>query len=276
MGVFERNPTFVEDLEPDLVFGLYDLDWDVIMPQLEQMMMLMPKLEEVGYRSIINGPESFSPDYNPMFGETPEVKGLFLNCVMTSRGIQLSGGFGSELANLIADGHTTVDMFNYDIKRFHKGLITNKKWLDQVGHEAILRSYWCKPPTLQPYAGRGHRKSPLDEVHIKNGAFMATGNGWERPAFYLPELKGQLQVPEYDWYGYYGHQKRIQQTHYEQIHLKEYAKYQYSQRVSDAIRTEVLHCRNNVGVFDQTSFAKVGVIVNSKCIRKFSWPFVIQ
>ena len=36
-------------------------------------MDIMPKLKEVGYRSIINGPESFTPDYMPLFGDVPEV-----------------------------------------------------------------------------------------------------------------------------------------------------------------------------------------------------------
>ena len=37
IGFFESNPTFLEsDLEcSDLVFGLYDLEWDVAMPYVE-------------------------------------------------------------------------------------------------------------------------------------------------------------------------------------------------------------------------------------------------
>ena len=73
LGTFERNPTFVEELEPDLVFGLYDLDWDVFQPCLDHMIDVMPKLAEIGYRSIINGPESFTPDYMPLFGDVPKV-----------------------------------------------------------------------------------------------------------------------------------------------------------------------------------------------------------
>ncbi len=33
MGAFEANPVWVE-AEPSLVFGLYDLDWDVYQPYL--------------------------------------------------------------------------------------------------------------------------------------------------------------------------------------------------------------------------------------------------
>ena len=73
LGTFEQNPTFVEKLEPDLVFGLYDLDWDVFQPCMEHMIEVMPTLANVGYRSIINGPESFTPDYMQLFGDVPKV-----------------------------------------------------------------------------------------------------------------------------------------------------------------------------------------------------------
>ena len=71
MGAFEANPTFV-DIDPGLVYGLYDFDWDVYMPYLNEHMNLMPKLSTVGQKAIICGPESFTPDMQPIFG--PESK----------------------------------------------------------------------------------------------------------------------------------------------------------------------------------------------------------
>ena len=70
-----------------------------------------------GQRSTICGPESFTPDKQPLFGETG-VKGLLVNCAMNSRGIQFSGGVGREMANLVVDGAPSLDMFAYDIARF--------------------------------------------------------------------------------------------------------------------------------------------------------------
>ena len=67
-----------------------------------------------------------------------QVEGLFLNCAMNSRGIQLSGGVGKEMANLIVDGVTSIDMSGYNIKRFQDAYVDNKKWLDERTHEAIV------------------------------------------------------------------------------------------------------------------------------------------
>ena len=57
---------------------------------------------------------------------------------MNSRGIQLSGGFGREMANLIVDGVTQIDMFGYNITRFQDSYIHNQKWLEESTHEAIV------------------------------------------------------------------------------------------------------------------------------------------
>ena len=61
-----------------------------------------------------------------------------MNCAMNSRGIQLSGGVGKEMANLIVDGVTSVDMSGYNITRFQDSYVRNKKWLDERTHEAIV------------------------------------------------------------------------------------------------------------------------------------------
>ena len=108
---------------------------------------------------------------------------------------------------------------------------------------------------------------------------MGYANGWERPMFYLKDSgmqtfanqrlmadvklihfssTGQLECPKYDWYGYYGNTKRPVLSQYERVHEDEYAPFEYSERVQHAIRDEVLHCRNKVALFDQTSFGKVG------------------
>ena len=57
---------------------------------------------------------------------------------MNSRGVQLSGGIGKEMANLIVDGVTEVDLFGYNINRFQDAYITNQQWQEESTHEAIV------------------------------------------------------------------------------------------------------------------------------------------
>ena len=60
---------------------------------------------------------------------------------MNSRGIQLSGGFGKEMSNLIVDGVTSIDMSGYNISRFHPSYIDSEKWLDETIHESIVSCF---------------------------------------------------------------------------------------------------------------------------------------
>ena len=61
---------------------------------------------------------------------------------MNSRGIQLSGGFGKEMSNLIVDGVTSIDMSGYNISRFHPSYIDSEKWLDETIHESIVSFFF--------------------------------------------------------------------------------------------------------------------------------------
>lgn len=70
--MFEGNPVYI-DPEPDLVFGLYDMEQDFLESLVEAQIKNFPELGNVGTRSQICGPESFTPDGKPLFGETPEV-----------------------------------------------------------------------------------------------------------------------------------------------------------------------------------------------------------
>ena len=61
-----------------LVYGLYDFEWDVYMPYLNEHMKLMPKLGNVGQKTIICGPESFTPDSQPIFGAESQVSNIVM------------------------------------------------------------------------------------------------------------------------------------------------------------------------------------------------------
>ena len=140
LGGFEGNPTFLDKVEDDFNFGLFDLDWDIFQPYLDAHHRLMPLLKHKGIKTTICGPETFVPDGKPIFGETPEVRGLFLNCGENSRGIQSSGGLGREMANLIADSNgTSINLDSYDVARFHEYLAANDAWLTETVQEFEVR-----------------------------------------------------------------------------------------------------------------------------------------
>ena len=74
---------------------------------------------EVGVRKFFCGPESFTPDLQPIVGEAPELKNYFVAAGLNSIGILTGGGLGRVLAHWIVDGRPDVDVTGINIDRLH-------------------------------------------------------------------------------------------------------------------------------------------------------------
>ena len=253
LGAFEANPRFWSP-EPGFSFGQFDLDFEAYLPYLEAFSRRIPRLEDVGHRSIICGPESFTPDGMPLWGETREVRGLFLNCVMNSRGVQLSGGLARELAELMLTGSSSLDMHSYDVKRFPAQLRADWDWCQAKTHERHVKTYHAPIPWDQPLAARGKVISPLHSSLTSLGAFNGVSAGWERPLLFLDNE--EMNTRDYDFYGYYGNTCH-ESYPYRDLLQTEYAMWRPSQRLSEAVRAECLECRHSFVVFDSSSLGKI-------------------
>ena len=95
-------------------------DWDRMAPYLEKAMSRIPISAEVGVRTFFCGPESFTPDLQPIVGEAPEVRNYFVAAGLNSIGILTGGGIGRALAQWIVDGRPDVDVTGINIDRLHR------------------------------------------------------------------------------------------------------------------------------------------------------------
>ncbi|MGI9415526.1 MAG: NAD(P)/FAD-dependent oxidoreductase [Hyphomicrobiales bacterium] len=94
-------------LEPDslpepFTFTLLEPNWDKFAPYFDKAAELFPMLVDAPIRQFVNGPESFTPDGNPLIGPVPEVGGLYVASGMNSRGVTVSGASGHIIADLVA------------------------------------------------------------------------------------------------------------------------------------------------------------------------------
>ena len=80
VGLFEPvcAPWKVGGVPEDFSFGEIPPDWDRMAPYLEKAMQRVPISLEVGVRKFFCGPESFTPDLQPIVGEAPELKNYFV------------------------------------------------------------------------------------------------------------------------------------------------------------------------------------------------------
>lgn len=228
VGAFEpvAKPWGHKGIAEDFCFDELPPDLDHFEPFLMNAMKRIPLLEKAGIRTFFNGPESFTPDDRYLLGETPNMSQLFVATGFNSIGIQSAGGAGKVLADWIDKGHPPMDLWDVDVRRVMP-FQNNRQYLYDRTVESLGLLYQMHWPFRQPETARNVRKSVLHDRLTAAGACFGEQSGWERPNWYAPEgVK-----PEYEYS--YGRQNWY-----------------------DHSASEMKSVRENVGLFDQSSFAK--------------------
>lgn len=207
-------------------FQLLTEDWDHFAPMLENAAHRVPAMAEVGLKKLINGPESFTPDNSFLLGETPEVAGLYVAAGFNSGGIANAGGAGLALAEWMAAGEPTRNLWSVDIRRFAP-FARSDSWLRDRTIETLGLHYALPWPNREMQSGRGVRRSPVHHLLETAGASFGSKLGWERVNWFASP--GQSTDPVYS-FGRPGWHDNVAREH--------------------------LATREAVGLFDQTSFAK--------------------
>jgi len=280
IGGYEPNPNFWASPDRDFAFGLFDMDWEAFDHNLSGHMELCPSVETAGIQSTVCGPESFTPDHKPLVGPYPSMDGYFLACGMNSMGIMLSGGLAREMAEWIVNGSPNLDLFGYDIARFHPDCARNQEWVQQSSHESYAKTYSIVHPMDEHLAGRNGRRSSVHDLLLEEGCVFQARHGFERPGFFSTgHKKGEASVLEYDYYGAY-EQSDLQNDfeHKKPYHLKTsklqgrgHETYPYRELIENhitfdwppslnVVAEEASACRSGVAVFDQSYFGKFVVV----------------
>jgi 4-methylaminobutanoate oxidase (formaldehyde-forming) len=228
MGGYEPNPIpWALDGPPkDFNFSLLNSNWDHFTPIMELAIGRVPALQTAGVKTLLNGPESFTPDGNFILGEAPELAGLFVGAGFNAFGIAAGGGAGKVLADWVAGGAAPYDLWPVDIRRFGRnaGDVT---WVRARTLEAYARHYTMAWPSEEFSSARPLRRSALYDRLRAAGACFGEKLGFERPNWFAAPGEAPRDIYTYgrpNWF--------------------------------DAVAREHHAVREAVGVFDQSSFAK--------------------
>lgn len=82
----------------------------------------IPRLEGAELIRGITGVYDLTPDYRPLLGKIPELRGLYLAAGFSGMGFKISPAIGLVMSELILDGRaTTVDITPFRVSRFSEG-----------------------------------------------------------------------------------------------------------------------------------------------------------
>jgi glycine cleavage system aminomethyltransferase T/glycine/D-amino acid oxidase-like deaminating enzyme len=240
MGGYERpaGPAFLpagehgfERIPPDFNGRLLDDDWERFEEIVANSRRRVPQMEDVLVTRMINGPEGFTPDNEFCLGET-EVRGLFVAAGFCAHGLAGAGGVGRAMAEWIAEGEPSLDLWQMDIRRFGRHYGSPSYTLKRV-RETYETYYDIKYPNYEREAGRPLRTSPANAWHREHGAVFGEKSGWERANWYESNAgDGDESLRPRGWAG---------------------------QIWSPAIGAEHLACRERAAIFDESSFSKLEI-----------------
>ncbi|MFK7755267.1 MAG: FAD-dependent oxidoreductase [Sedimentitalea sp.] len=228
MGGYEPNgiPWALNGIPDPFDFQLLPSNFDHFEQLVELALPRVPKLDSVGVKQLVNGPESFTPDGNFILGEAPEMRNVFIGAGFNAFGIASGGGAGMALAEWVAKGAPPYDLWSVDIRRFgtpHRDV----DWVRPRTLEAYGKHYTMAWPSEEFTSARPFRRSPLyDRLHA-GGAVFGEKLGWERPNWFAEDGEDPRDIYTFERPNWH-----------------------------TAVAREHKAARETAVVFDQTSFAK--------------------
>ena len=121
----------------DFSFSLLNENWDKFAPYADNAATLFPTLRHAPVTRFVNGPETFTPDGQPLIGPAGTMEGLFVASAMGSGGVTYSGYAGQLVADLVTGTEPRFDPAPVDPMRFG----------DRAADEAWLRETIAQTPS---------------------------------------------------------------------------------------------------------------------------------
>ncbi|MGW8376627.1 FAD-dependent oxidoreductase [Streptomyces sp. ODS28] len=165
-------------------------------PSWDDSVKLLPALAGSRVADGFNGVFSFTPDGNPVLGESRALRGFWLAEAVW---VTHSAGAARAVAELMTDGRSTTDIHGCDLHRFEEAQ-RSPAYVEERGARNFTEVYDVIHPLQPMEEPRPLRTSPFYPRQRELGAFFLEAGGWERPHWYEANapLAHGLELPERD------------------------------------------------------------------------------
>ncbi|MDH5566197.1 MAG: FAD-dependent oxidoreductase [Myxococcales bacterium] len=230
VGPFERHTkTWALDGIPgDFHSSLLPPDLERLEDVLEAVAKRVPAFANAGIKTVVNGPDGYTPDGRCLMGPVPGLPNFHVLAGFSIFGIVFGGGAGKYAAEWIVDGQPSDNMWEVDVRRF-AAYANATKYVAERACEVYGHEYAIHYPEEERPAGRPLKTSPLYDRLLAKGAVYGARFGWERPLWFARAgaARDEYSYRRGNWHAPVGEECRA--------------------------------VRSRVGVLDQTSFAKYEV-----------------
>jgi dimethylglycine dehydrogenase len=188
----------------------------------------VPAFASAGIKTIVNGPDGYTPDGRCLMGPVPGLPDFHVLAGFSIFGIVFGGGAGRYAAEWIVEGQPSDNMWEVDVRRFDE-YASSTKYVAERACEVYGHEYAIHYPEEERPAGRPLKTGPLYDRLLAKGAVFGARFGWERPLWFARNgpARDEYSFRRGNWHA--------------------------------AVGEECRAVRSGVGVLDQTSFAKYEV-----------------
>jgi dimethylglycine dehydrogenase len=233
VGPFERRPRSwaLDGVPDDFHARLLDPDLEQIQDVLATVAERVPAFDGAGIRTVVHGPDGYTPDGRCLMGPVPGVPGYHVLAGFSIFGIVFSGGAGQYAAEWILSGQPSDSMWDVDVRRFGD-YASGISYTEARAKESYEREYAVHFPHEELEAGRPLKTDPLYDRLGARGAVWGARFGWERPLWFAGGVEGAGPAVDRD-------ERTFRRA-----------------RWHSAVGDECRGVAAGVGVLDQTSFGK--------------------
>ena len=162
VGPFERDtkPWATDGIPKDFHSSLLPPDLDRLESVLEAVAKRIPAFANAGIKTVVNGPDGYTPDGHCLMGPVPGLRDFHVLAGFSIFGIIFGGGAGRYAAEWIVEGQTSDNMWELDVRRFDD-YAASTEYVTARACEVYGREYAIHYPEEELPAGRPLKTGPL-------------------------------------------------------------------------------------------------------------------
>ncbi|MFB3117990.1 MAG: FAD-dependent oxidoreductase, partial [Myxococcota bacterium] len=162
VGPFERNTVAwaVDGIPENFHSSLLEPAMERLEESLAGCAERVPAFADAPIRTIVNGPDGYTPDGHCLMGAVPGLKNFHVLAGFSIFGIVFSGGAGKYASEWIVDGQASDNMWELDVRRFDD-YASSATYVVARGTEIYEREYAIHYPEEELPAGRPLKTGPL-------------------------------------------------------------------------------------------------------------------